>query len=69
MANEVGLEVVAEGVEYVEELLALKEMGCHRYQGFIASAPIPGSEFAAILANERSLRIDAEDSIFGLVGR
>jgi diguanylate cyclase (GGDEF)-like protein/PAS domain S-box-containing protein len=53
MAEALGLKVVAEGVEFVEELLALKEMGCHLYQGFVASAPIPGHEFATMLRGDR----------------
>ncbi|MGL5005723.1 MAG: EAL domain-containing protein, partial [Casimicrobium sp.] len=53
MAQSLGLKVVAEGVEYLEELVALKEIGCDRYQGFVASAPITGEDFEAMLANDR----------------
>jgi diguanylate cyclase (GGDEF)-like protein/PAS domain S-box-containing protein len=57
MAHSLGLKVVAEGVEFVEELTALKEMRCDFYQGFISSAPIPSDEFAEILRIERRARI------------
>jgi diguanylate cyclase len=57
MAHSLGLKVVAEGVEYVEELTALKEMGCDFYQGFISSAPIPGDDFKAMLGIERRARL------------
>jgi diguanylate cyclase (GGDEF)-like protein/PAS domain S-box-containing protein len=57
MAHSLGLKVVAEGVEFVEELTALKAMGCDFYQGFISSAPIPGDDFAAMLRIERRARV------------
>jgi diguanylate cyclase (GGDEF)-like protein/PAS domain S-box-containing protein len=55
MAQSLGLAVVAEGVEFVEELVAIKEIGCDRYQGFVASAPIADKEFSAMLASDRVL--------------
>lgn len=54
MAHSLGLKVVAEGVEFVEELIALKAIGCDRYQGFVASAPIRGDEFALMLEHDRA---------------
>ncbi len=56
MAHSLHLAVVAEGVEYVEELVALKAIGCDRYQGFIASKAIAAEEFASMLASDRSSR-------------
>ena len=35
MARTLGLHVVAEGVERVEQLRVLKELGCDRAQGFL----------------------------------
>jgi diguanylate cyclase (GGDEF)-like protein len=40
-AGQVGLTVVAEGVEREAERDALTELGCHRAQGFLFSRPVP----------------------------
>jgi diguanylate cyclase (GGDEF)-like protein/PAS domain S-box-containing protein len=45
MAQHLKLEVVAEGVETVEELLFLQEQNCHQIQGFLFSKPISMEEF------------------------
>jgi EAL domain-containing protein (putative c-di-GMP-specific phosphodiesterase class I) len=45
MAQHLKLEVVAEGVETVEELLFLQEQNCHQVQGFLFSKPISMEEF------------------------
>lgn len=45
MGKNMNVEVVAEGVEYEEQLLFLKEHGCHIGQGYYWSQPIPGEDF------------------------
>ncbi|MFK5881214.1 MAG: EAL domain-containing protein [Sulfurospirillum sp.] len=45
IANELGLSVVAEGVETKEQLEYLRNMGCEMYQGFLCSKPLPEEEF------------------------
>ncbi len=40
MANAVGMELLAEGVETREQLVFLKEQRCHEYQGFFMSPAI-----------------------------
>ncbi len=44
-----GLQTVAEGVETVEVLQTMRELGCHEYQGFLASAARPLEELLPIL--------------------
>ena len=39
LGHNLGLDVVAEGVERPEQLEALKEMGCDRVQGFLLARP------------------------------
>jgi len=39
------LPVIAEGVETEEQRKVLEEMGCHTYQGFLFSRPLPVDEF------------------------
>jgi diguanylate cyclase (GGDEF)-like protein len=36
-----GLEVIAEGVEHTEQLESLRELGCHRGQGYLIGRPAP----------------------------
>lgn len=45
----IGLEVVAEGVETVEQLQLLETMGCRFAQGYLFSRPIPGPEALAVM--------------------
>ncbi|WP_412480678.1 putative bifunctional diguanylate cyclase/phosphodiesterase [Azonexus sp. IMCC34839] len=44
-----GLQVVAEGVEGMEELKLLHEMGCSQAQGYYFAKPLPADEFVAWL--------------------
>jgi EAL domain-containing protein (putative c-di-GMP-specific phosphodiesterase class I) len=45
IAEALGLETVAEGVETEAQLAWLKTQGCHRAQGFLFSRPLPVAEF------------------------
>ncbi|MDB5084237.1 MAG: hypothetical protein JWN30_1123, partial [Bacilli bacterium] len=45
LAHNLGMQVVAEGVESEEQLLYLKEHGCDMAQGFLYSKPINCAEF------------------------
>ncbi|HEY0957122.1 MAG TPA: EAL domain-containing protein [Roseateles sp.] len=47
MARELGLEVVAEGVETEAQMLALREMGCDWGQGWWFGKGVPAAEFEA----------------------
>jgi EAL domain-containing protein (putative c-di-GMP-specific phosphodiesterase class I) len=44
MAKELGLSVVAEGVELEEQLEFLRQHGCDQIQGFLISKPLPPDE-------------------------
>jgi len=54
LAHNIGTNVLAEGVETVEQLKFLEKNGCDFYQGFYHSKPLPESEFAAFLESSRS---------------
>ena len=43
--------VVAEGVETVQQLAALRRMGCDEIQGYLFSPPVTGGELLTLLAN------------------
>lgn len=49
MARELGLKVVAEGVETREQARFLLGVGCHLAQGFYYARPQPASDFDALL--------------------
>jgi EAL domain-containing protein (putative c-di-GMP-specific phosphodiesterase class I) len=40
---------VAEGVEQPEQLEFLEQQGCHLYQGYLFSRPLPFSAFRTLL--------------------
>ncbi|MBP5331436.1 MAG: EAL domain-containing protein [Lachnospiraceae bacterium] len=45
MARDLGMQVVAEGVEKHEELIFLKDNGCDMIQGYYFDKPLPGDEY------------------------
>lgn len=49
MGRNLGLEVVAEGVETVAQAAFLSAEGCHELQGFLYSKPLPADTFEAYL--------------------
>ena len=50
MCRDLGIVSTAEGVETVEQLLALQQKGCTEVQGFLFSPAIPSMSVAALLA-------------------
>ena len=50
LAHNLGLTVVAEGVENAAALALLRQMGCDQAQGYFIAKPMPESEFADWLA-------------------
>jgi len=49
MAHNLGLSVVAEGVESHDQLAFLSELGCDQAQGFLFGRPMPAEKFAKLL--------------------
>lgn len=46
IAHDLGMEVVAEGVEHENQFLILRALKCNSIQGYIYSKPLPASEFS-----------------------
>jgi diguanylate cyclase (GGDEF)-like protein len=53
MARQLGLRVVAEGVEEQVQMDFLRAHGCSEYQGFLFSPALPAEEFASLLRRGR----------------
>lgn len=49
MINELGLDMIAEGVETEEQAELLKSYGCNKAQGFLYYRPMPMEEFEQLL--------------------
>jgi EAL domain-containing protein (putative c-di-GMP-specific phosphodiesterase class I) len=54
MALSVGCRVIAEGVETVEQALALSKMDCEEAQGYLFSKPLPAAELLKWVAHDRA---------------
>ena len=51
LGHNMGLKVIAEGVENVETWRILKELGCDMAQGYFVSPPLPSKEFRAWMSD------------------
>jgi EAL domain-containing protein (putative c-di-GMP-specific phosphodiesterase class I) len=50
MAKSLGLDVIPEGIEELDQLARLRAMGCHMGQGFLLSRPVSADAIDALLA-------------------
>jgi EAL domain-containing protein (putative c-di-GMP-specific phosphodiesterase class I) len=50
--NNLGLSIIAEGVEVQQQLAFLKESGCQTFQGYLHSPPLPIEEFVSHLSSK-----------------
>lgn len=54
LGNAMGLQVVAEGVEREDQRIALADMGCQVFQGYLFSRPVAAAALADLIANTAS---------------
>jgi EAL domain-containing protein (putative c-di-GMP-specific phosphodiesterase class I) len=59
LAHDVGIAVIAEGVERDEQLELLRELGADYIQGFLYSRPMPVADFLTRLASQPILPTDS----------
>lgn len=55
MAGSLGMRVIAEGVETLQQLVYLKEQGCDEIQGYYYSQPLSADEFDLFLRNKAAV--------------
>jgi diguanylate cyclase (GGDEF)-like protein len=55
MARRLGLDVIPEGIEELDQLSRLREMGCHFGQGFLFSRPLSATAIEALLVTRSPL--------------
>ncbi len=67
MGRQLGLRVVAEGVETVEELRALAKMGCDEVQGYYLSKPMAGSDVITWIQMRHSLHENSREEYFKML--
>ncbi|MGD0960874.1 MAG: EAL domain-containing protein [Methylomonas sp.] len=56
MAHNLGMEVIAEGVETEAQHAFLKQYGCMRYQGYLFGKPAPIAEFESLVKKDHDPR-------------
>ena len=57
MAHQLGLKVVAEGIETKEELAFLAKHQCDEVQGYLLSRPLPAQDFEMLLIKNQDFSI------------
>jgi len=53
LCHELGMGIVAEGIEKKEQLEFFRRHGCKKYQGFLYSKPVAAAEFTALLQQQK----------------
>ena len=60
MAHSLGLQIVAEGVETIEQLACLNNLGCEEVQGYLLSRPVVSEALESLLAAPGGLLVGPE---------
>lgn len=63
MAHSLGVTVVAEGVETIEQLDFLRMYGCDEIQGYYLAQPLPAIEISRLLSSDKKLLQPAQSFV------
>ncbi|HTB86334.1 MAG TPA: EAL domain-containing protein [Steroidobacteraceae bacterium] len=69
LARSVGLKVVAEGIESVEQLEFVTRLECDQWQGYHCCKPQPAARFEAMLEDQNGTRTGIVAALAALVAR
>ncbi|MEI7612798.1 MAG: EAL domain-containing protein [Betaproteobacteria bacterium] len=58
MGKQLRQEIVAEGVETIEQMNFLRQLGCDQLQGYLFSPPVSAEEFERMRREDRRLALD-----------
>jgi EAL domain-containing protein (putative c-di-GMP-specific phosphodiesterase class I) len=64
LAHDLGITILAEGVECAEHLEFLQLKGCDFVQGYFTGLPLPAERFRLLLAEDRALASPAPAGAF-----
>ncbi len=53
LARQLGLNLLAEGVQTKAQLAFLRSRACHKFQGFLCARPLPLDQFEALVTEEK----------------
>jgi diguanylate cyclase (GGDEF)-like protein len=59
LADNLGLDVVAEGIEQMEQLVLLQALACPYGQGYLLARPMEAAAFEAWMADPAALKVEA----------
>jgi sensor c-di-GMP phosphodiesterase-like protein len=60
LAQNMRMEIIAEGIESFEQVVHLRELGVRAAQGYVFAPPLPGSAFLQLVQAIDPLKSDAE---------
>ena len=66
MAKQLRQEIVAEGVETIEQMGFLRELGCDQLQGYLFSQPVPAADFERMLRDGKRLAVTGRQATLAL---
>ena len=55
LGSSLGMAVTAEGIETVEQLQAVRDLGCTQAQGYLISTPRPAPDLPAVFRKDLRL--------------